>query len=95
MSKKDLYLEKAHARLRQLDAELEKLEARMDEVEADARIAYRNAIEDARARRSEARDFLRRLRDCSDEAWDDLARGLDRARDEMETAVKKAASRFE
>jgi len=94
MTDRNAYIEKAQARLHKLDAEIERLSARMDEVEADAKGAYRTALEDARAKRRELQDKLDDMKRAGETAWTDLTAGVDNAWSELSEAVEKAAARF-
>jgi len=94
MSEKQHYIDKAKARLEQWEAEIDKLKARMDEAGADARIEYREELDDLRKRRTEAKEKLSKLADAGDDAWDDVRQGLEAAWDKAESAFKKARSRF-
>ena len=94
MSEKQSYIDKAKARLDQWEAEIDKLRAKMDEAGADARIEYRDELDELRKRRAEAKEKLSKLADAGDDAWDDVRHGLETAWDRVETAFKKATSRL-
>ena len=94
MTDRKAYIEKAQARLAQYDAEIDKLKAKMDEVQADAKVAYRTALEDAQTKRREVQDKLDEMKVASEGAWDDLSRGLETAWDDLSDSVQKAADRF-
>ena len=91
---KNAYEEKYRAKLDEWNAEIDKLAARARQANADARIEYQQQIEKLRGYRNDAEKRLVELRKSGDEAWKDFRKGADRARDEMEQALKKALARF-
>lgn len=94
MSERDLYVEKAKARIDQWDAEIKKLRAKAGEAEADARIEYQNRLTEMRAERDKAEQKLKQMRQAGDEALADLKSGFDRAMDSLSKAFDDARARF-
>ncbi|MDK3018450.1 sll1863 family stress response protein [Pseudodonghicola flavimaris] len=94
MTDRTAYIDKAQARLKQIDAEIARLGARVEEAEADARIEAQQALDEARSKRREIDQQIARLRDSSGAAWEDIRDGLDSAWDQMSGALRQAADRF-
>ena len=94
MSDRDLYVEKAKAKLDQWNAEIAKLQAKADAAGADAKIEYRRQIDDLRAQRDAAEARLREVSEASDGAWADMKSGFDKAWDNVSDAFDKAMARF-
>jgi uncharacterized coiled-coil DUF342 family protein len=94
MSTKDAYKQKLQAQLSEWNAEIEKLRAKADNAEADARIEYQKQIEELRSMHETASAKLAELKGASDDAWEDLKVGIDRASSSLSEALKAAKSRF-
>lgn len=62
--------------------------------DANARIAIKEEIEAAAARKKAAKDKLDEQNDVGDDACDDLQAGIESAWVSLETAVQSARSRF-
>lgn len=94
MSNKDAYEQKLQAKLDEWQADLDKLKAKAKGAEADARIEYQEEIDRLESQRNEARQKLAELREASDDAWEDLKDGVERAWDSVSESFKSARSRF-
>ncbi|MGE4492390.1 MAG: coiled coil domain-containing protein [Syntrophotalea sp.] len=94
MSMKEAYQKKLQAQLDEWNAEIDKLKAKADKVEADAQIEYYKKIEELRSMHETANRRLAKLREASDDAWDDLKSGIDSAYNSLGNALKSAVSRF-
>jgi uncharacterized coiled-coil DUF342 family protein len=94
MSNRDLYIEKAKAKIDQWNAEIDKMTAKVDEAEADTKIEYQKQLDEAREQRDVAEARLKKMRQASDDAWDDIKAGFDKAWDSISDAFDRATSRF-
>lgn len=94
MSERDIYIEKAKARLDQWNADIAKMQAKVEEAQADAKIDYRKQLEDMRKQRDEAEVRLKELRAAGDDAWSDMKAGFDSAWKNLSDAFEQAAGRF-
>lgn len=94
MSNRKQYTEKLKARLDQWNAEIDRLEAKANETEADVKIEYKKQLDELRAQRDHAEVKRKELRDVSDEAWNDMQVGFDKAWDNIAAAVERARGRF-
>ena len=79
MSERDQYIEKTKARIYQWNAEIDKIKAQLDEAEADAKIKYQKQLDEMRTQRNEAEAKLKEMRAASNDAWDDMKSGFDKA----------------
>ncbi|MFC3285976.1 coiled coil domain-containing protein [Litchfieldella rifensis] len=94
MRNREAYEQKLQAKLDEWQAEVDKLKARAQGAQADARIEYQEEIDRLESYRDEARQKLAELREASDDAWEDLKDGAERAWDSASEAFKSARSRF-
>jgi len=94
MTDKNLYMEKAKARLEQWNAEIDKMKAKAHEAEADAKIKYQEQIEEMRKHRDEAELKMQEIAAANEDAWKDMKAGFDKAWDGVSDAFSKAMSRF-
>ncbi|MDN3521877.1 coiled coil domain-containing protein [Halomonas ramblicola] len=94
MSNREAYEQKLQAKLDEWQAEVDKLKARAQGAQADARIEYQEEIDRLESHRDEARQKLAELREASDDAWEDVKDGVERAWDSVSESFKSARSRF-
>ncbi|MDI5983371.1 coiled coil domain-containing protein [Halomonas sp. M4R5S39] len=94
MTNREAYEQKLQAKLDEWQAEVDRLRARAKGAEADARIEYQEEIDRLEAQRNEARQKLAELQRASDDAWEDVKAGVERAWDSLNEAIKSARSRF-
>ena len=94
MANKSDYIDKAKARMNQIDADIINFRARVEEAGADARITYKKVLDDLRAKRADMNDQLHRLQDASTEAWDDISSGFEAAWTDVNASLKSAAERL-
>jgi len=95
MSKKDEYINKMEAQMREWSTEVDKLKAKADGAKADMKIKYLDEIEALNKNRAETEEKLQQLRTAGEDAWDDLKSGLEKSYTNLKEALKSAASRFE
>ena len=95
MSNRDAYVQKMKAKLDEWNAEIAALEAKARGAQADARVEHEKHIAELRAERDQARARLDKLRAAGDDAWDDLAAGMEKAWRSLSDSVKSARSRFD
>lgn len=94
MENKEAYREKLEAQLREWSAKIDLLKAKADQAEADAKIDYKNRIEDIRHRKEVLQAKLKELQKASDAAWKDVKAGTERAAADLKEALKSALSKF-
>lgn len=81
-------------RLDQWGAELEALEARAESAGATGRAELKGAVATLKQQRTQAATELDRLRASTDDAFDDMRRGLEKAWDRLGDAFQDAKRRF-
>ncbi len=94
MENKEAYRQKLEAQMREWSAKIDLLKARADQAEAEAKIEYRNRIEDLRKKREVLREKLRELQKATDAAWKDIRAGTERAAADLKDALQSAFSKF-
>jgi hypothetical protein len=94
MENKQAYREKLEAQMREWSAKIDLLKAKADQVEAEAKIEYRNRIEDLRQRKEALRVKLSELQNASDAAWKDIKAGTERAATDLKDALQSALAKF-
>lgn len=87
--------EKREAQIQEMSARLDLWEAKARKAKADARIRYAEEIGKLRGKLETARLKLSLLQDTSEAAWEDMTSGVEAALDDLRSAFKRAASRFE
>jgi chromosome segregation ATPase len=93
MDRKD-YIDKLTIQLKQWDAEIEKMEAKVQEKKADARILYNKKIEELQNKKEEAQNKIEEIKNASDEAWEELKSGAERAFDNIKNSFHSVISKF-
>ncbi|MGW8311914.1 MAG: coiled coil domain-containing protein [Desulfuromonadales bacterium] len=94
MNKKQAYEEKLKAQLDEWNAKIDVLKAKAEKTGAEARVDYRETIEELQKKRTKAKDKLQELRTAGDDAWKDLKTGVEQAWSSFGDAVDSAVSRF-
>lgn len=94
MSKKEAYQKKMQAELDEMGADIDKIKAKAEKAGADAQLEYYKQIDELRSMQALASTKLAKLKDASDDAWDDLKAGIDSAWIGISNALKSASSRF-
>lgn len=87
--------EKREAQIQEMSARLDMWEAKARKARADARIRYAEEIGKLRGKLETARLKLSLLQDTGEAAWEDVTSGVESALDDLRSAFKRAASRFE
>jgi hypothetical protein len=94
MENKEAYRKKLEAQMREWSAKVDLLKARADQAEADAKIEYRNRLEDVRQKKEALQAKLSELQKTSDAAWKDIKAGTERAAADLKVALQSAFSKF-
>lgn len=94
MTTKDAMLEKAEARLKQIDAEIDQMMAKAAAAEADAKLMMEQEIANVKEKRTAFRNRVAELKIASEDASNDLREGFERAWSSLSDALGRAAARF-
>jgi chromosome segregation ATPase len=90
MDKKDLYIEKLNAQLKEWSASIDVLKARAEKATADLKISYSKQVDDLKAKRETARTKLNDLKTAGDDAWERMTASLEKSWSEIKAAFDKA-----
>lgn len=93
-TKKEEYIDKLSAQLKEWSAQIDELESRTVTVAADVRASYTQRVDDLKARRDALSIRLRELKESSEEAWETLKSGLDTSWEDLKGAVIAAKERI-
>jgi hypothetical protein len=93
MDKKDLYIEKLNAQLREWSASIDVLKAKADKAGADLKIGYHKQLDDLKAKRDTARSKIDELKTAGDDAWERVTTAVDRSWDDIKAAFDKVKDR--
>lgn len=90
MDKREIYKEKAEAKLEELNARIDLLKSQMKDQAADAKLGLSGQVEVLENLREDLKSRISQLRTGAENAWDEISRGLDHAMDEVEHALERA-----
>ena len=88
------FREKMEAQLREWNAKIDLLKAKADKAEADAKIEYHQRISELRKKRDILQVRLAEFRGASGEAWKSLKEGVQKAGEDLKTALETAIEKF-
>jgi chromosome segregation ATPase len=91
---RDAYVERLKTQLGGWSADIEKLKARAGRISADARAEYEEQLAALREQRDALAAKVTELQEASDDAWDDVKKGVQAAWDAAKENFQKAMSRF-
>lgn len=91
---KQEFQKKLQARLEELDGEIAKLHERGSDLKDQAKSDWDRKMADLEKKREAARAKLAEVRDASAEAWKDVQKGAQSARDELDKAFRDASREF-
>lgn len=91
---KKAYIEKLEAKLKEWSAEFDKLKEKAGSSEAKIKEEYHKKIEDLRPRVEDINKRIQKLKESSEETWEELKSGTEKAWQEMKGAIEKAKSKF-
>ena len=94
MEKKEAYIEKLSAQLREWSAKIDEMKVQASLAKAEAKDAYRKQLEIMGTKKADAEKRLHEMKNAGEGAWQDLKAGMDRAVDELKRAVSSAAEKM-
>jgi hypothetical protein len=95
MDNRELYKEKAEAKIEELNARIDLLKSQMKGKTADARLSLNSQVELLEEKRQDLESRLRQLRSAAAEAWEEIANGIDQALDDVGHALERAGKAIE
>ncbi len=94
MQKREEYIDKLAAQLKEWSVKIDELEARARSARADMETEYEKQIGQLKEKRDEATKKFQELKGSSAEAWDTLKSGAESAWAEMKNAITTAKEKF-
>ncbi|WP_107852587.1 sll1863 family stress response protein [Oceanimonas marisflavi] len=94
MNERELYQQKAKARLDEWKAELDKLKAQAEQADADTRIELNRQIKTMKAQIEQGENKLDELSEAGEQSWEELKQGFENAWNSLSDAFGKAADKF-
>ncbi len=94
MSKREAYIERLEAQLKEWSAKIDELIEKGDKATADAKVKYNKQIELLRDKVNAANKQITELRGSGEEAWEELKSGAERSFKELRGAFERAVSKF-
>jgi ElaB/YqjD/DUF883 family membrane-anchored ribosome-binding protein len=93
--RRSAYRQKREAQIAELAARLDVWEAKARQAKAEARVRYREELDELRGRIDTARMRMSLLKDAGEDAWDEVRAGADAAMKELRRAFRRASSKFD
>lgn len=93
-TKRDAYVEKLKGNIDKWNAEISEFQTKADQAKADAKVEILKQIAEIKARRQELEEKMADLKNAGEEAWEDVKKGVDVARQILGRAIQSAKSRF-
>ena len=90
MDKKDLYIEKLNAQLKEWSASIDVLKAKADKANADLKIGYYKQLDDLKTKRDTARNKIDDLKAAGDDAWERMTMAVEKSWGDIKAAFDKA-----
>jgi DNA anti-recombination protein RmuC len=94
LQSKEEFQKNLKAQLNELDAKIDKLREKGRELKDDAKVNWDKKMADLETKREAARVKLDEVGNSSAEAWKDIQKGAQSAREELEKAFKDASKEF-
>jgi len=91
---RDAYVKKMKAKLDEWNAEITRLEAKARQQEAGAQKQAAEHIETLKKKRQSTAEYLDKLQQAGESAWEDLKAGVENAAVSLGEAIRSAQSRF-
>jgi DNA mismatch repair ATPase MutS len=91
---REAYREKMEAKLKEWSAKIDEMKARAAHAKGDMKLQYNKQLEELRERREKLQKRLREFRESSEETWEKLKVGVDKAATEFRESIEKAFARF-
>ncbi len=94
MDKKEEYIRKLDAQLREWSARIDELKVKSDKTKADIKIKYASLFETLDEKKEFAQNKIKELKEASGPAWEEVKRGAEKAWQELKTSIDNAITKF-
>jgi hypothetical protein len=94
-TKKEIYREKAKAKLEQLNTQINGLMAKFDETKADTKLQIKDQFDELTNRQDTVERKYEQMKKAGEDAWQDMRSGLDDALDDLEESFIQASEKIE
>ena len=94
MSGKSEYVKKLEQKLEEFDNQYRKLREKARIAKIDAEIEYKMELEELKEKRDNLQDRLAKITAASEQGWESLRDGFEKAYEEIKIAFKDARSKF-
>lgn len=91
--KRNAYVDRLKDQLDQWNASIDKLEKTAKSASSEMEVEFRDRLAKLRAKRDELGDRIGKLQAASEEAWETLKDGVERAQQELKVAMEDARQR--
>ncbi len=93
-TKRDAYVEKLQGNIAKWNGELDEIEVKAKHAKDDAKVEFNKLIEEIKAKRLSLEGKITELKNSSEDAWEDVKKGVDVARQVLGQAVNSAKEKF-
>jgi seryl-tRNA synthetase len=93
-NKKEDYINKLDAQLREWSAKIDQLKARSNRVKSDLKLEYDKQLQMLHAKRESAQKKLQELKGLGGQASDEIKLGVKRIWDDLRTTLENTMSKF-
>lgn len=94
MSERQEYIDKLTEKLQRWDKEIAALDGKITTVSDDVKAEYQARLKELLEHKAVAQKKLREVRDSSEEAWQELQKGLEKSWDTLAQSFRDAANKF-
>lgn len=94
MEKRDLYIEKINAQIKQYSAKLAEMRGKATENHADMKLEYLKQVEKLESNRDALKEKYEQLRKSSESSWEDIKEGTEKAFNELKESFTKSDKYF-
>jgi predicted trehalose synthase len=91
--KRDAYVERLKSQLDEWNASIDRLEETARVAKSEAQLEYRERLATLRAKRDNLREKIGEVQKASEDAWEILKDGVEKAQSELKSALDEAKQR--
>lgn len=84
-----MYVDKARAKGKQIDAKLAKMHGKADEVIADVKLGYLKQVDKIKDEKDGLKGELKKLKKSGEKSWGKMEKGTEKAWDKLKKSVAK------